>query len=70
MLNSDEFAGVQYEVRPDRTEESASFDIRIIKKTHGIGNEQVLHSEFFQSAEYRSIGNALSDVMSRPNSGL
>jgi len=55
MLNSDEFAGVQYEVLPDRADENASFDIRIIKKTHGIGNEQVLHSEFFQSGEYRSI---------------
>ena len=45
----------QYEIRLDSIDESDMFNVVIIKKIHGVSNEQVIQSEFFESAEYRSM---------------
>jgi len=57
----------QYEVRLDAVEESDMFNVVIIKKIHGVSNEQIIQSEFFESAEYRSmtaLGQKLDGLLS------
>jgi DNA gyrase subunit B len=54
-LNDDLAASTRYQVRIDEIEESDAFNLVVSKHVHGISNEQFIHSEFFESAEYRSM---------------
>jgi DNA gyrase subunit B len=66
ILNTDQLAGTVYEVSPVKSEETEFYNIQIVKRTHGIYNEQLMQKEFFNSAEYRSmveLGKQLSGLI-------
>ena len=55
QLGEDGSTTRQYVVRLDPVDESDTYNVVIIKKIHGVNNEQIIQSEFFESAEYRSM---------------
>lgn len=65
-LNADQMVGTRYEIELEPDEETENFNIRIVKRTHGIVNEHPMQREFFASAEYRSmaeLGKQLTDLI-------
>jgi len=54
-LNDDMAASTRYQVSIQDIDESDSFNISITRYLHGISHEQLIHSEFFESAEYKSM---------------
>jgi len=66
-MNDDQAASIRYEVRMEALEDSDAFNLVVSKHTHGISHEQAIHSEFFDSAEYRSmvaLGKQLDGLLS------
>ncbi len=54
-MNDDQAASTRYEVRLEDLEDTDAFNLVVSKHVHGISHEQHIHSEFFDSAEYRSM---------------
>ncbi len=67
-LNDDQSGAVRYEVSIDQIEDSDAFNLVVSRHVHGISTEQSIHSEFFESAEYRSmvsLGKKLSGLIDK-----
>jgi len=54
-MNDDQNASIKFDIRHNPVEDSDAFNIVVIKHLHGISHEQIIQSEFFESAEYRSM---------------
>jgi len=66
-LNDDQVASTSYQVSMEELEDSDAFNLVVSKHIHGISHEQKMHSEFFDSAEYRSmvaLGQQLDGLLS------
>ncbi|HQU14583.1 MAG: DNA topoisomerase (ATP-hydrolyzing) subunit B [Chromatiales bacterium 21-64-14] len=56
-LNAGLVAGVRYELILEPAEEGARAQVRVRRRTHGIATEHLLPTEFFDSAEYRTMAD-------------
>lgn len=54
-LNDDQAASTRFQVSIRTLPDSDAFNLVVSKHIHGISHEQTIHSEFFDSAEYRSM---------------
>ncbi|NOY66247.1 MAG: DNA topoisomerase (ATP-hydrolyzing) subunit B [Gammaproteobacteria bacterium] len=54
-LNDGQNASIKFETRYEPVVDSDAFNLVVVKHLHGISHEQVIQSEFFESAEYRSM---------------
>ena len=65
-LNVDDAHKVRYELRLEKDPEQSVFVAYINKISHGVGEERPMHSDFFNSSEYRAfaaLGEQLDGLM-------